>query len=206
MIDPRIDIELSQPFVDVACPALAPCLDQFGAVPVAHLLAEPVFAYLAHGEHDMGMRLGETVRAHIPMDIEVGDHAAIHELGPHKVPGKLDTLLLVQFVRDRELDLARELRVLAQFGCLDLVPQGRAVAEPFGRTLGQHHFGMDDTRLVGEVVRTIQSIIVEPLGGTVGGGGHRARSRAARNDFCREMVDRHDGNPVTANKRRRHDV
>ena len=97
----------------MTCPALAPRLDQPGAVPVAHLLAEAVFVHLAHCEHDMGMRSGETVRANIPVDIEVGDHPAVHKLGLHKVPGKFDALLLVELARDRELDLARKLRVLA---------------------------------------------------------------------------------------------
>ena len=42
MIDARIDIELSEPRVDVAGPALAPLLEQLGAVPVADLGTEPV--------------------------------------------------------------------------------------------------------------------------------------------------------------------
>tara|TARA_Y100001933_G_scaffold111153_2_gene111279 strand:+ start:3406 stop:3828 length:423 start_codon:yes stop_codon:yes gene_type:complete len=140
------------------------------------------------------------------MDVKVGDHAAFHKLGLHKVARNVDALLLVELARDRELDLAGELRVLAQFGHLDLVPQGRAVAQTFRRAFRQHHFGMNDANLVGEVVRTIEPVIVEPLGGAVRSRGDRARSGAAGNDFCREVVDRHVGNPVTANKRRRHDV
>ena len=46
VIDARVDIEFGQPLIDMLGPALAPLLDQFGLVPVAHLRAEPVFVRL----------------------------------------------------------------------------------------------------------------------------------------------------------------
>ena len=75
VIDPRIDVEFGKALVDVFGPALAPLLNQLGLVPLPHLCAEPVFADLAHGEHDVGVRFGLAVRTNIPMDIEVGDHS-----------------------------------------------------------------------------------------------------------------------------------
>src|SRR3546814_4989926 len=51
MIDARIDIELGKALVDVFGPALAPLLDQFGAVPVAHLRAEAININLAQRQH-----------------------------------------------------------------------------------------------------------------------------------------------------------
>src|SRR3546814_1193753 len=47
VIDPRIDIEFGKALVDVACPTLAPLFDEFGAVPVAGLRAEPRSAIVA---------------------------------------------------------------------------------------------------------------------------------------------------------------
>src|SRR3546814_11516553 len=98
-------------------PALAPLLDEFGAVPVADLRTEPGFTILvdddlAHRQHDMGMGFGESVGPDVPMDIEVGDHACINELALHKVAGKLDALRLDHLAGDCELDLAGELRIL----------------------------------------------------------------------------------------------
>src|SRR3546814_10004335 len=57
MIDADIDVKFGKTGVDMIRPALAPLLDKMGSVPVAYLRAKPVFAHLAHGEHDMRVRL-----------------------------------------------------------------------------------------------------------------------------------------------------
>src|SRR3546814_12316717 len=95
--DARVDVEFGEAAVHMIGPALAPLLDEFGAVPVADLRTEPGFTILvdddlAHRQHDMGMGFGESVGPDVPMDIEVGDHACINELALHKVAGKLDAL------------------------------------------------------------------------------------------------------------------
>ena len=76
-------------------PMFAPLLHKLGFVPVADLRAETVFADFTHSEHDMGVRLRHAVRTYIPMDIKVGDHPAINELGLYKIAGQVDALLLV---------------------------------------------------------------------------------------------------------------
>jgi hypothetical protein len=86
---------------------LTPYLHKLGSVPVPHLRTETVFANFAHGQHDMGVRLHHAVRADIPMDIEVGDHAAINKFRLNKIAGKLDALLLVQLARNGKFDFTR---------------------------------------------------------------------------------------------------
>jgi len=162
VIDPRVDIELGQPRVDVFGPSLAPVGQQIGPVPVANLRAEPLFADLAHGQHHMRMRLGLAVGANIPMHIEIRDHAARDELTGHKVAGEADAFDLVQLARDGELDLAGELRVLAHFGGFDRVPQRFAIGKMLGRAVGQQDFGMNDAGLVGEVVMPVEPLVMEP--------------------------------------------
>ena len=122
-----VNIQLGQPLVDMDTPRLTPFLQQRRAVPFAHLLAEALRPYLAHRQHDMCVRLGLTVLAHVPMHIQVRDHAAFDELLFDEIARELDPLLLVQLARDRELDFARQLRVLALLAGFDLVPQGRAI-------------------------------------------------------------------------------
>src|SRR3546814_3642800 len=61
-------------------PGHAPFLQQRRAVPLAHLLAEALRANLAHRQHDMRVRPGLPVLAHVPMYIHVRDHAAFDEL------------------------------------------------------------------------------------------------------------------------------
>ena len=61
MVDARVDVEFGQALIGEFRPALAPALDQLGAVPVPHLRAKTVLVHRAHGQHDMGMRLGAAV-------------------------------------------------------------------------------------------------------------------------------------------------
>ena len=147
MVDPRVDVEFGQALVGMLGPAFAPALDHLGAVPVPHLRAKAVLVHRAHGQHDVGMGFGHAVLAHIPMHIEIGDHAPIHELGLHEVAGQFDALSLRHLARDGELDLAGKLRVLADLERLDLVPEPFAVAPCLRRVLRQHHLGMDDAAL-----------------------------------------------------------
>ena len=127
MIDMCIDIQFGQTRVDMIGPRDPPFLQQRVAVPVAHLLPEPLRANLAHRQHDMRVRLGFAVLAPVPMHIEVRDHAAFDELLLDEIAGELHALRLVHFARNRELDLTGKLRVLALFPCLHLVPQGRTI-------------------------------------------------------------------------------
>ena len=100
MIDPRINIQLGQPLVDMIGPCLAPLLQERVTVPLPHLLAEPLRPYLAHRQHDMGVRLWLAVLPHVPMHVHVRDHAAFDELLFDKLAGERDALLLVQLARD----------------------------------------------------------------------------------------------------------
>ena len=161
MIDPRLDPKLGHARVGTGRPRFPPMLQLVGPVPVAHLGAEPVLIHAAHGEHDVRVRLRLAVRAGIPMHVEVGDHTARDELFCDELAGERDAVRLRQLARDRELDLARELRVAPYLAGLDLVPQRRALAEPFRGAVRQHHFGMDDAGLVGEVVRSVEPLVME---------------------------------------------
>ena len=94
MVDARVDVEFGQALVGKLGPAFAPTLDHLGAVPVPHLLAEAVFVHRSHGQHDMGMGFGRPVLGHVPMHIEVGDHALIDKFRLHEVAGEFDALAL----------------------------------------------------------------------------------------------------------------
>ena len=124
----------------------------------------------------MSVGLGYAVRADVPMHVEIGDHPAIHKLIAHKVARKLDALFRRHLARDRELDLASELRVDTLFTGLDLVPQLFAIRQMLWRAVRQHHFGMDDARLVRKVMVPIYPLVMQPRRRSVGSGSNRARS------------------------------
>ena len=89
MVDPRVDVEFGQPLIGKLGPAFAPALDHLGAVPVPHLGAKTVLVHRAHGQHDMGMGFGHAVLGHVPMHIEIGDHAQTYELAPARSRGRV---------------------------------------------------------------------------------------------------------------------
>ena len=95
----------------------------------------------------MGMGLGHAVLSHVPMHIEIGDHAAIHEFAPNEVAGEFDALRLSHLARNGEFDLASQLGIFADFERLDIVPEPFAVAPHLRGVLRQHHLGMDDAAL-----------------------------------------------------------
>ena len=169
MVDARVDVEFGQALVGKLGPAFPPTLDHLSAVPVPHLLAKAVLVHRAHGQHDMGMGFGHAVLGHVPMHIEIGDHAPIHELRLREVAGEFDALRLRHLARNGEFDLAGKLSVLADFERLDIVPQPFAVAPCFRRVLRQHHLGMDDAALGGKIVAAIKPLVAQPRARAVGG-------------------------------------
>ena len=117
----------------------------------------------------MGMGFGASILGHIPVHIEIGDHALIDELGLHEVAGEFDALCLTHFARDGEFDLAGKLGVLADFERLDIVPQPFAVAPCLRRVFWQYHLGMDDAALGGKIVAAIKPLVAQPRTRAVGG-------------------------------------
>ena len=112
----------------------------------------------------MRVRLGETVAADIPMDIEVGDHSAIYELCLYELAREPDSLGPVQLTRNGELDLARQLGIDPLLRPFDRVPQSLTIGQMLRRAVGQHHFGANDACLVREIVMAIEALVVQSRG------------------------------------------
>ena len=127
MIDPRIDPQLRQSFIDVRAPRFPPVLQQLTSIPVAFLLSKADRPNLAHRQHDVRMRLRTTILGSIPMHIEVRDHPAIHKLALHEIAREQNSLIAAHLPWHREFDLPGKLRVLALLTCLHLVPERGAI-------------------------------------------------------------------------------
>ena len=85
-------------------------------------LSLPPWHDLAHGQHDVRVRLQLAIRRPAPMHVQVRHHAARDELLAHKILRQPDRLRLGQLTRQGNLDVARKLRVLTLFARLHLVP------------------------------------------------------------------------------------
>ena len=165
MIDARVDIELGQPLIDMLGPAFAPLLDQLGAVPVAHLRAETVLrrpSRIVSMTCACGLASPSSPISQCTLRSAIMPRSTNSVLD--EVAGQLDALALVHLARDCELDLARKLRILALLCRLDRVPELLAVGKLGRRAFGQHHFGMNDAGLVGEVMVAVEPLIVQPFG------------------------------------------
>ena len=191
MIDAGVDVEFGQAFIGQLRPSLAPALDQLGSIPVSNLCTKTVLVHGPHGEHDMSMRLGTAILRPVPVHIEIGDHALADKLGLNKVARQFDALRLAEFTRQRKLDLAGKLRILADLERLDIVPQPFAVAPGLRCILRQHHLGMDDTALGREVMAAFDPLVTQPRGRAVGGRRHSTAPSLAANDLDVKMIDRH---------------
>src|SRR6516162_3100938 len=117
----------------------------------------------------MGMGFGHAVLGHVPMHIEIGDHASINEFASNEVAGEFYALRLSHLARDSELHLAGKLSILADLGRLDIVPQPFAVAPSLRCILLQHDVGMDDAALPGKVVATLKALVAQARARAVGG-------------------------------------
>jgi len=113
-----------------------PALDHRGPVPVSRLPAKAVLVHHPHGQHDMGMGFGHSVFGHVPMHIEIGDHALIDEFAPNEVTSEFDAVTLTHLAWDGEFDFAGELGIPADLERFDLVPQLFAVTPCLRRILG----------------------------------------------------------------------
>ncbi len=147
------------------------------------------------------MRLGTAILCPVPMHIEIGDHALADKLSLNKVARQFDALRLAEFTRQGKLHFAGKLRILADLERLDIVPKPFAVPPGLRRILRQHHLGMDDTALGGEVVAAFDALVAQPRGRAIGSRRHRARACLAANDLDVKMIDRHRGQIICTSKR-----
>src|SRR5579863_2267700 len=201
MVDASVDVEFGQALIGDLGPAFTPALHHLGAVPLPHLPAKAVLVHRPHGQHDMGMGLGHAVLGHVPMHIEIGDHATIDEFAPNEGAGQFDALALTHLAWNGKFDLAGKLGIFPDFEGLDIVPEPLAVAPGLRRILRQHHLGMDDTALGRKIVTAIKPLVVQPRARTVGGGRHRAGARLAANDLDVKMIDHHRDRIIYTAKR-----
>jgi hypothetical protein len=165
MVDARVDVEFRQRSL-AARPSVrasarpSPC----GSSP--HLWPKPFSSTARMVSMTwawVGRRLG-----HIPMHVEIGDHAL--STNPlHEVAGEFDPLRLTHLARNGEFDLAGKLGVLADFERLDIIPQPFAVLPHSGRVLRQQHLGMDDAAFGGKIVAAIKPLVAQPRARAVGG-------------------------------------
>jgi hypothetical protein len=125
VIEPNVVAGAEQVFVGQVSPVLAPLFELSNLVPFRDFAAETVRVNLSHREHQVDVRI-----IPLPVDVQVGDHAARNELASDEVTRQCDGLLAVELLRQGELDITRELSVFAFLAGLDRVPKRLAIGHP----------------------------------------------------------------------------
>jgi hypothetical protein len=147
VVHPLLMPMLRQSQIDPHRQRFPPVVQKVGAVPGALLRPEPGLAHTPHRQQHMRMRPRQAVRTCGLVHVEIGDHPAGHELLLHVGPHQRDIVGIRELARQRQLDLARQLRVLAPLVPPDLVPQVLAIGEPVRCPRRQEHRRVDHPRL-----------------------------------------------------------
>jgi hypothetical protein len=105
-----------------------------------------------------------------PMHVELDHQALRHEVFHGKGPRQGYPVLVGQFGigRERQHDLAGNLRVLPFFRRLRRIPQHAAIAERLGRPLGQQHLVVLGRVAVLEVEELARPLGLDRLAGVIG--------------------------------------
>ena len=115
---------------------------------------------------------------------------------PGEGPRRLEPLVLRQLVRQRDLEFARDPRVLPLFGKLGRVPERRTVQGPFrAHALRQDDLGMLDAVAPREVMREPVAFVGQAFAGAIGRRGDGAPPARPRNRLHAAMIDRQRGRP-----------
>ena len=92
-----------------------------------------------------------------------------------------------------EDQLPGKLGVAAALGLFDRVPEFGAVICPSGSPFGREDFSVQDALAPPVVVNRAGALVFDPFARPVRGGGGRAVTFAAPDDFGAEAVDRQGG-------------
>ena len=158
--------------------------------------SEAVLGQRAQRRHQVDVRIARLV-----VIDPVGDLPARQHLLEHELPHQRDVLLFRQLDRQRDDELAGELRILALLERFDPVPErlhgagDRAIgdqrARPFRRVGRQQEFLMGEIALVGIVDRAALGLVFHPRAMAIRRRQHGAAAIAAADELGREMRDRH---------------
>ena len=145
----------------------------------------------------MGVVVANVARLMRSVDREIHRRPIPVRQVPGEGPRRLEPLVLRQLVRQRDLEFARDPRVLPLFGKLGRVPERRTVQGPFrARALRQDDLGMLDAVAPGEVMREPVAFVGQALACAIGRRGDGAPPARPRNRLHAAMIDRQARTPI----------
>ena len=155
------------------------------------LVGEPLRPDCPHRHHQMRMVIANVRFAMRRMDREIHRRAIAIGQPLRELPRRLQPLLGIQLVRQRDLEFPRDASVLAIFSLLRRIPQGRTIQSPLRIDPGRNHdLRMLDAAPPRKVMRQAIALVGQSLGGPIGRRRHGAAAGRAADRLHAEMVDR----------------
>ena len=145
----------------------------------------------------MGVVVANVARLMRSVDREIHRRPIPVRQVPGEGPRRLEPLVLRQLVRQRDLEFARDPRVLPLFGKLGRVPERRTVQGPFrAHALRQDDLGMLDPVAPREIMRDPVAFVGQAFAGAIGRRGDGAPPARPRNRLHAAMIDRQARTPI----------
>jgi len=108
--------------IDVALPSLSPTDQERSVVPIAHLGPKSIRLKRSHREENVRVMVARVTTLMRAVDRDIGYHPARDELLAHEAADELQPARVVELVREREQNLAAELRVFPALSVFDAIP------------------------------------------------------------------------------------
>jgi hypothetical protein len=125
------------------------------------------------------------------MDRHIGDHAPAHKGFTDETQDEFSPLNVVQLVRKREIDFTGELRVLARFHSLNVIPELLPVRKEWGGTLRPQHLRMNYATPAAEIANPSVPDVMKPLTRPVRRHRDRRAPLASSDNLDREVIGGH---------------
>ena len=171
-------------------PALPPPLQYRGPVPLRGLLSEDLPLQPPHREHDVSVRVPPVI-----MQSCVCHHPPRHTRLVQPAFKKTHLVRQAELLRQRQLELPGELRVLPPLCRLDHIPEPLSVVDPGRRPLGSQDAGVRHRLPLGVVPCLAQPLIEKRLARPVGRRRHGRLPRASADDLGAQTINGHGVTP-----------
>ena len=135
---------------------------------------------LPQGQHDMGVVITGVLALlrHGVMQGDIGHHATVDEMALDETAHQLEALCRIQFIRQRHVELASKLGILADLHALDGAPQQLPVLKPRRGPNRQHDFGVSHPAASAVIMKFAGAVIAYLRPAAIGSGSRRLSSGA----------------------------
>jgi hypothetical protein len=190
VVNPRINARKFEGPIDMSIPLGSPGLQQGPVIPRAHFSSEALWRDLAGSQKNVRMNVAFIAAAVSGMNSQVGHHTPRNELLANIRTDQCKVLLQREFMRQRQLNLTRDLSVFATFCRFDGIPKTFAIANP-GWCFMRYHYAAVEHIVTPIIERLTSPFVMDALASAIGRRRWRAATIRARYHLSRKTIGSH---------------